>query len=175
MFWGPVSGPFFSPLRGQLSSPLYHHPYRSSLNFKFGGFTALLAYGRQTLPIPWSLYKFIFTVSVFSVSESMDSGCVLGRAGSEHPRHKGQWSWAPRSVSRAFYGIKGPQLLQQLCVSPSNIRPSIWEKCHHCLYPPVPFESPLFASDTPTALLNIFLVQRTTSLGENLFSFAFSL
>ncbi|OWK16978.1 HSD17B6, partial [Cervus elaphus hippelaphus] len=43
------------------------------------------------------------------------------------------------------------------CVSPSNTCPSIWEKSHCCLCLPIPFKSPLFASDTPTALLNTLL------------------
>ena len=38
MFRGPVSGPLFSPLRGQLLPPLHHHPCRSSPIFtNFGG------------------------------------------------------------------------------------------------------------------------------------------
>ena len=124
--------------------------------------------------IPWSLCKFVLTVRLFSVSEPVLSGCVRGRAGSERPRHRGQWGRAPRSVSRASHGMEGPQLLPQLCVSPSNTRPSIWKKSHHRLCPPIPFKSPLFASHTPTALLNTLLVQRTTSSGAILFSFAFS-
>ena len=59
----------------------------------------------------------------------------------------------------ACYPLK---LLEQLSVSPANTHPSIWEKSHHCLCPLTPVVSPLFASDTPTALLNTFLVQRTT-------------
>ena len=63
-------------------------------------------------------------------------------------------------------GVKGEHVLEQLCVSPSNTHPSIWEKSHHCLCPLIPFVSPLFASDTPTALLTTFWVQRTIVSGE---------
>ena len=62
--------------------------------------------------------------------------------------------------------MKGEQLLEQLCLSPFTTHSSIWEKSHHCLYPLIPFVSPLFASDTPTALLTTFWVQRTIVSGE---------
>ena len=62
--------------------------------------------------------------------------------------------------------MKGEQLLEQLCLSPFTTHPSIWEKSHHCLCPLIPFVSPLFASDTPTAPLTSFWVQRTIVSGE---------
>ena len=71
MFRGPVSGPLFSPLRGQLPPPLHHHPCRSSPKFRVGGGTA----------IPWSLWRLVLTVCQFSVSKPVLSGCVRGRAG----------------------------------------------------------------------------------------------
>uniref|UniRef100_A0A8B9WK45 Short chain dehydrogenase/reductase family 9C member 7 n=1 Tax=Bos mutus grunniens TaxID=30521 RepID=A0A8B9WK45_BOSMU len=55
-----------------------------------------------------------------------------------------------------LHRVKGEQLLEQLCVSPSKTHPSVWEKSHHYLCPLIPFLFPRSASDTPTVLLNTF-------------------
>ena len=99
---------------------------------------------------------------------------VPGRAGSDHRRRESNGTQHPGMWTEHLLGVKGEHVLEQLCVSPSNTHPSIWEKSHHCLCSLISFVCPLFASDIPTALLNIFLVQRATVSGEALFSFAFS-
>ena len=47
--------------------------------------------------------------------------------------------------------------MEQLCLSPSNTCPSIWERSHHCLCPLIPFMSPFFASDTPDCSSELLL------------------
>ena len=68
---------------------------------------------------------------------------VLGRAGSEH--RMGEGNGTERSgMWTGHLGDKGEHLLEQLCVSPSNTHPNIWEKSHYWLCPLIPFMSPLF-------------------------------
>lgn len=130
------------------------------------GFAALRAWGEISIPVN------DVTVQISLLLVSAWSGiCVCCRAGQglSTEQREGNRARYPELQAGHLHTVKGEHLLGQLC----GTRPSIWEKSPHCLCPFIPFMSPLFVSDTPTALLNIFLVQRATVSGETLFPFAF--
>ena len=123
------------------------------------GFAALRAWGEISIPVN----DVTVQISLFLVS-AWSGFCVCCRAGQGLSTEQGEGNRARHPELRAghLHTVKGEHLLEQLCVT----HPSIWEKSHHFLCPLIPFMSPLFASDTPTALLTTFWVQRTIVSGE---------